>query len=124
MRTYLHSLYQYEGTGVIPQIQYFLWGRGRKLDQVLALGGKDRGHRAVGVELFAGVADVLPDGVDTYMQIYGNFNGTKSRRQQAKHFQLSRGERKFGESTRAGFIGRSLVEHVDEDGVVSVVGGD
>ena len=105
-------------------MQYFPWGRSRKLDKVLALGGKDRGHRTVGVELFAGVADVLPDGVDTYMQICGNFNGTKHRRQQAEHLQLPRGERKFGQSARAVFIGRSLVKHVHADDVVSVVGGD
>ena len=75
MRTYLHSLYRYEGTGGIPQIQYFPWGRGRKLDQVLALGGKDGGHRAVGVELFASVAMCFRTVMDTYMQIYDNSTG-------------------------------------------------
>ena len=105
-------------------MQYFLWGGNRKLEQMLTLGGKDRGHHSMGVELFAGVADVLPDGVDAYAELPGNFNGAKSRRQLAEHLQLPWGERKFVGSARAGFIDRSLVEHVDEDDLVSVVGGD
>ena len=104
-------------------MQYFPWGGSRKLEQMLTLDGKDRGHHSMGVELFAGVADVLPDCVDAYAELPGNINGAKSRRQQAEHLQLPWGERKFCESARAGFIGRSLVEHVDQYRPVIRVGG-
>ena len=104
-------------------MRYFLKGT-QGLEQVLALSRHNRGHHTVGVELFTCVSYVLANGVDADEQLACNLHGAKSRRKQPEDLQFPRGERKLGESARTGFIGRSLVEHVDEDDVVSVVGGD
>ena len=50
------------------------------LEQVLALGGHDCGHHAVGMQLLAGVADVLADSVNTYVQLVGNLRRAKPQR--------------------------------------------
>ena len=59
-----------------------------KLDQAVSLCREDGGHHAVGVELFARVADVLANGVNAQEQLIGNILWAESLRQETQHLKL------------------------------------
>ena len=87
-------------------------------------------HHAVGVELSAGVANVLADGVNADEEPVCNLLWTKSLRQQPEHLELPGCEPQARPGRwRIGFVnsqlvGRCLIKHMYEYDLVGFVGGD
>ena len=76
------------------------------------------------MELFAGVADVLPDGVNADEQSAGNVAGAVALREQAEYLNLPTCEGFQLQYISPGFVGMSLMEHVNQKDLIRIICGD